>query len=31
MAAPAGFKTLLEPQDQYPHDPGTVKNYNESM
>jgi hypothetical protein len=31
MAAPAGFKTRLEPQDEYPHDPGTVKNYNESM
>ena len=29
--APAGFKTRLEPQDEYPHDPGDAKNYNESM
>jgi hypothetical protein len=26
-----GFKTRLEPQDEYPHDPGEAKNYNESM
>lgn len=29
--APAGYKTRLEPQDEFPHDPGTFKNYNESM
>ncbi|MCA3729819.1 MAG: hypothetical protein INF03_09750, partial [Phenylobacterium sp.] len=29
--AAAGFKTRLEPQDEFPHDPGTFKNYNESM
>ncbi|WP_297692087.1 hypothetical protein [Phenylobacterium sp.] len=28
---PAGLKTRLEPQDEYPHDPGEAKNYNESM
>ncbi len=28
---PAEFKTRLEPNDEYPHDPGTAKNYNESM
>jgi len=28
---PAGFKTRLEPQDEFPHDPGEAKNYNESM
>ena len=28
---PQGFKTRLEPQDEYPHDPGDAKNYNESM
>jgi hypothetical protein len=27
----AGFKTRLEPQDEYPHEPGEAKNYNESM
>ena len=26
-----GFKTRLEPQDEYPHEPGEAKNYNESM
>lgn len=26
-----GFKTRLEPQDEFPHDPGDAKNYNESM
>lgn len=26
-----GFKVRLEPQDEYPHDPGEAKNYNESM
>jgi hypothetical protein len=26
-----GFRTRLEPQDEYPHDPGSAKNYNESM
>ena len=29
--APTGFKTRLEPQDEFTHDPGDVKNYNESM
>lgn len=29
--APAGYKTRLEPQDEFPHDPGEAKNYNESM
>jgi hypothetical protein len=29
--AAAGYKTRLEPQDEFPHDPGTFKNYNESM
>jgi hypothetical protein len=29
--APAGTKTRLEPQDEFPHDPGEAKNYNESM
>lgn len=28
---PAGLKTRLEPQDEFPHDPGDAKNYNESM
>ena len=28
---PTGFKTRLEPQDEFPHDPGDAKNYNESM
>ncbi len=28
---PAGFTTRLEPQDEFPHDPGEAKNYNESM
>jgi len=28
---PAGFKTRLEPQDEFPHDPGEANNYNESM
>ena len=32
MAATApGFKTRLEPHDEFPHHPGTVENYNESM
>jgi hypothetical protein len=26
-----GFITRLEPQDEFPHDPGDAKNYNESM
>jgi hypothetical protein len=26
-----GLKTRLEPQDEFPHDPGDAKNYNESM
>lgn len=26
-----GFKVRLEPQDEYPHEPGEAKNYNESM
>ena len=26
-----GFKTRLAPEDEYPHDPGEAKNYNESM
>lgn len=29
--AAAGLKTRLEPQDEFPHDPGEAKNYNESM
>lgn len=29
--APTGFKTRLEPQDEFTHDPGDVKNYNKSM
>ena len=29
--APAGYRTRLEPQDEFPHDPGTARNYNESM
>jgi hypothetical protein len=29
--AAEGFKTRLEPHDEFPHDPGTFKNYNESM
>ena len=28
---PTGFKTRLEPQDEFPHDPGDAGNYNESM
>lgn len=31
MAAPAGFKLRLEPQDEYTHTPEAAKNYNESM
>jgi hypothetical protein len=30
-AAPKGFKTRLEPQDEYTHTPDAAKNYNESM
>lgn len=30
MARP-GFKVRLDPHDEYPHDPGEAKNYNESM
>lgn len=29
--AAEGFKTRLDPQDEFPHDPGDAKNYNESM
>lgn len=28
---PSGLKVRLEPQDEFPHDPGTAGNYNESM
>ncbi len=31
MAAPAGFKLRLEPQDEYTHTPDAASNYNESM
>lgn len=27
----SGFKVRLDPQDEYQHDPGAAKNYNESM
>lgn len=29
--APADIKTRLAPEDEFPHDPGDAKNYNESM
>lgn len=28
---PAGLKVRLDPQDEFPHEPGDAKNYNESM
>ncbi|MBI1238019.1 MAG: hypothetical protein GC199_01620 [Alphaproteobacteria bacterium] len=31
MVTPHGFKTRLEPQDEYTHEPEPVSNYNESM
>ena len=30
-ALPAGLRHRLEPEDEYPHDPGEAENYNESM
>ena len=31
MSKPAGLKVRLDPADEYPHEPGPAKNYNESM
>jgi len=31
VSKPAGLKVRLDPADEYPHEPGPAKNYNESM